>query len=146
MSQDPCRVHPHCPHSEFWSHHLSHLRAEFLLCCCKHGQGSCCCNLDLLIILPTQQHHQLQPVIAIGHKTLLNLKNPRHNTIREGSSQGQVHAARLEVPRHLPPCWPPGCTCTPWLPVEVGHGSQTCNFRYLAGPSLWLSSTCVKEQ
>lgn len=39
------------------SHHLSHLEAQFLMCCCQHGQGPRSCILHLVIILPAEQHH-----------------------------------------------------------------------------------------
>lgn len=55
------------------SHHLGHLEAQFLVRGCQHGQGPCGCILQLVIILPAEQYHQLQPVIPIRQKPLLYL-------------------------------------------------------------------------
>ena len=55
------------------SHHFSHLEAQFLMRCCQHGQGPRSRVLQLVVILATEQHHQLQPVVAIGQEPLLYL-------------------------------------------------------------------------
>lgn len=55
------------------SHHFSHLEAQFLMRCCQHGQGPSSRVLQLVVILATEQHHQLQPVVAIGQEPLLYL-------------------------------------------------------------------------
>lgn len=55
------------------SHHLGHLEAQFLMCCCQHGQGPGGRILHFVIILPTEQHHQLQPVIPVRQEPLLYL-------------------------------------------------------------------------
>lgn len=41
--------------------------------CCQHGQGPRSRVLQLVVILATEQHHQLQPVVAIGQEPLLYL-------------------------------------------------------------------------
>lgn len=55
------------------SYHFRHLEAQFLMCCGQHGQSSSCCVLQFVVILPTEQHHQLKTVIPISQEPLLNL-------------------------------------------------------------------------
>ena len=43
------------------------------MCCRQHGQGPRSRVLHLVVILATKQHHQLQPVVAIGQEPLLYL-------------------------------------------------------------------------
>ena len=56
------------------SHHFSHLEAQLLMRSCQHGQGPRSRVLQLVVILATEQHHQLQPVVAIGQEPLLYLQ------------------------------------------------------------------------
>lgn len=77
------------------SHHLGHLEAQFLVCCCQHGQGPCGCILQLVIILPAEQYHQLQPVIPIRQEPLLYLweEGPwlRKNALTCPAWEGKMH-------------------------------------------------------
>lgn len=43
------------------------------MCRGQHGQSSSCCILQFVVILPTEQYHQLKTVIPIGQEPLLNL-------------------------------------------------------------------------
>lgn len=43
------------------------------MCCGQHGQGPSCRVLKFVVLLPAQQHHQLQTVIPVGQEPLLNL-------------------------------------------------------------------------
>lgn len=111
------------------THHLGHLDAQFLVRCCQHGQGSSGRILHLVIIFPTEQDHQLQPVIPICQEPLLNLWEaaagfrdkcppPAPPGLRQGKREGCLHL-KISDPGSLGVflLLPSACPCR--LPLEA---------------------------
>lgn len=57
------------------TYHKGYFVAGLLLSSSEHGESSSCSDLKILVLLATKQYQQLQSIIAIGHKTLLDLRN-----------------------------------------------------------------------
>lgn len=56
------------------TYHFGQLSAELLLRGSQHGQTSSRSYLEILIILATKQHQQLQLIVSIRQITVLDLK------------------------------------------------------------------------